>query len=76
MKFNFQEAVPIARLMNYTLVVPPFHRHPRMELFVVDQKTAEKDKYEPKVNVPIFDTMYEERFRKLSINYRWLNRIS
>ena len=55
--------------MNYTLVVPPFHRHPRMELFVVDQKTAEKDKYEPKVNVPIFDTMYEERFRKLSTNY-------
>ena len=36
------EAIPIAKGMNYTLVVPPFHRHPRMELFVEDPNNAEE----------------------------------
>lgn len=36
------EAIPIAKGMNYTLVIPPFHRHPRMEMFVENPNNEEE----------------------------------
>uniref|UniRef100_F6V7Z8 Uncharacterized protein n=1 Tax=Ciona intestinalis TaxID=7719 RepID=F6V7Z8_CIOIN len=50
----FKESIPIIHMMNRTLVVPPFHHHPRMKrLNEEDQsdKTVE-------VDVDIFDQTY------------------
>lgn len=48
--------------MNRTIVVPPFHRHPRMENFLRKQKRVKRDNVhvatERVVNVPIFDQTY------------------
>ena len=52
---HFKEAVPFAKALNFTLVIPPFHRHPRMEIFIDSKENKET---EETVNVPIFDTEY------------------
>lgn len=49
----FKETIPLAADLDRTLVVPPFHRHPRMEEYLPADSDYEKDV--PKANVPIFD---------------------
>ena len=50
----FKETIPLAADLERTLIVPPFHRHPRMEADI----DPEKDKNVPKARVPIFDQDY------------------
>jgi len=37
----FKESIPIAQALNRTLIVPPFHHHPRMHL----RNESELDSY-------------------------------
>jgi len=52
----FKEAIPIAKELDRTLVIPPFHRHPRMEGHI--KSNNQSDKYLPMAYVPIFDQDY------------------
>nr|XP_039273478.1 uncharacterized protein LOC120347527 isoform X1 [Styela clava] len=58
----FKETIPIAKAMERTLVVPPFHRHPRMENYVrgkrIGKENSQTSQSDRVIEVPIFDQTY------------------
>lgn len=56
----FKETIPIAKAMDRTLIIPPFHRHPRMENYVKSKRVGRDILSQPDrvVEVPIFDEIY------------------
>ena len=52
----FKESIPIAYELNYTLTMPIFHQHPRMEKFVTGTNNTENKNHDPLVHALIFKT--------------------